>query len=369
MLTNLSLANDARYLIEVLAIIVFIVAIIQEGINLKEITLVLGLLGISLIIYLFSKNMQPTYFVLVAFAFRKEAISKIIKGFFIVYTILLFSVLFLLKMGLVSSIIQYNSISGLQKPSLGFEQANALGLVLFIVLISNLYLKSIKERTKDEKFTLRVIDYSFQIFLIYLLYVSGMRSAQFAVLIAYVYYFILKIKNQKSKRKIMISLTYLLTISSVLFSIFSINNQVLTQGSFWYNLDALLSYRLSMGYLYYLQSGLSLFGKPFASISTNLYQTNITVDNVFQHALFNLGIIFCIGALIYFSLIIKKVIEKNQLTLLIPLVSFFVYGLGESSILYFYAGFIFYFAPILYQSYLDINNHQELTKIKLEEEI
>ncbi|EQC54525.1 hypothetical protein LLT5_08825 [Lactococcus cremoris subsp. cremoris TIFN5] len=116
-------------------------------------------------------------------------------------------------------------------------------------------------------------------------------------------------------------------------------------------MDGFFSYRFSMGYLYYLKSGLSFFGKPFSYLDNNIYQINITVDNFYQHVLLNLGLVSFFAILLYFMFTLNYIFKKNQLTLLIPFVSFIIYGLGESSIMYFYAGFIFYFIPLFYKDY------------------
>lgn len=353
-LTAPTLVYYARFLIQFLGIIIVLIEIIKGETSSKEILLFFLLLSLSLVTYLFSKNMQPTYFTLIAFSFRKESISRIIQGFFATYTFLLVSILLFLKLGIVFSVTQYNSISNSVKPSLGFVQANSLGLVLFIIMASYLYIKTKKNEQKNSKRILKFVEFLFEFAIVYLLYLSGARSAQFAVLIAYFYYFIMKIKDKNLMRAILVNFTYLISISSIALSLFSINKQVLSQIGIWHRLDMFLSYRLSMGYLYYLKSGLSFFGKPFSSIDSNLYQINITVDNFYQHALFNLGFIsFCV-ILIYFIFTLKYIFKKNQLTLLIPFVSFIVYGLGESSILYFYVGFVFYFVPLFYRNYNEI---------------
>ncbi|WP_259743681.1 hypothetical protein [Lactococcus lactis] len=328
-----------------------LVEIIKGGTTLEELFVFFLLFSISLIIYFSSKNMQPIYFLLISFSFRKESISRIIQGFFITYTLLLVSILLLLKLGIVFSVTQYNDISNTIKISQGFVQPNSLGLVLFIILVSYLYIKTQRNEEKENKNILTFVGLFFEFVIVYLLYKSGVRSAQFAVIIAYSYYFIIKIKNKEMKRKILVSTTYLLFFSSILLSLFSLNNKVLSQSGIWHSLDGFFSYRFSMGYLYYLKSGLSFFGKPFSYLDNNIYQINITVDNFYQHVLLNLGLVSFFAILLYFMFTLNYIFKKNQLTLLIPFVSFIIYGLGESSIMYFYAGFIFYFIPLFYKDY------------------
>ncbi|WP_311928652.1 hypothetical protein [Lactococcus lactis] len=328
-----------------------LVEIIKGGTTLEELFVFFLLFSISLIIYFSSKNMQPIYFLLISFSFRKESISRIIQGFFITYTLLLVSILLLLKLGIVFSVTQYNDISNTIKISQGFVQPNSLGLVLFIILVSYLYIKTQRNEEKENKNILTFVGFFFEFVIVYLLYKSGVRSAQFAVIIAYSYYFIIKIKNKEMKIKILVSTTYLLFFSSILLSLFSLNNKVLSQSGIWHSLDGFFSYRFSMGYLYYLKSGLSFFGKPFSYLDNNIYQINITVDNFYQHVLLNLGLVSFFAILLYFMFTLNYIFKKNQLTLLIPFVSFIIYGLGESSIMYFYAGFIFYFIPLFYKDY------------------
>ena len=129
--------------------------------------------------------MQPIYFLLISFSFRKESISRIIQGFFITYTLLLVSILLLLKLGIVFSVTQYNDISNTIKISQGFVQPNSLGLVLFIILVSYLYIKTQRNEEKENKNILTFVGFFFEFVIVYLLYKSGVRSAQFAVIIAY----------------------------------------------------------------------------------------------------------------------------------------------------------------------------------------
>lgn len=350
-LTAPSLVYFSRHLIQILPIMIALVEIIKGGTTLEELFVFFLLFSISLIIYFSSKNMQPIYFLLISFSFRKESISRIIQGFFITYTLLLVSILLLLKLGIVFSVTQYNDISNTIKISQGFVQPNSLGLVLFIILVSYLYIKTQINEEKENKNILTFVGFFYEFVIVYLLYKSGVRSAQFAVIIAYSYYFIIKIKNKEMKRKILVSTTYLLFFSSILLSLFSLNNKVLSQSGIWHSLDGFFSYRFSMGYLYYLKSGLSFFGKPFSYLDNNIYQINITVDNFYQHVLLNLGLVSFFAILLYFMFTLNYILKKNQLTLLIPFVSFIIYGLGESSIMYFYAGFIFYFIPLFYKDY------------------
>lgn len=233
-----------------------------------------------------------------------------IKYDLIFRTIILVIMIFLFYQGIAPDVTSlYNNQI---RHSMGFQNVNHLGMMVFIIVMEIIYLTSAN---------LNILQYIYCIFLlIFTDITSGSRTAEFMTIISLMFATLYKVNpNLFKKKSVKIFIKHCSVICSIITLLFVYLYKIGTEIGLHF--DRLFSGRLSNILFYYDQFGITLFG-------TDVSTATRTNDNFYAYCLLTLGIITFIFVIFFCYKMINE-IYKNNIPLAITLACFMLYGLSE----------------------------------------
>lgn len=269
---------------------------------------------LSLIALLLNGRVSLNFLVIVFFCVCVSyPIDTIIKSAFKVNIILIIFMFILIKLNIANNIV-YVSTMGRLRCTLGFENPNAAALfyssAIYLFLVSG---KKIKKISIVLSFIATVILY----------YYTNTRTLLMALLIFIVLESLfLDLEQEKNLRKMQTLMSKFLSIFVDMLFIFNIASVFMIEK--FMRLDSLLSFRISFLSKMINHCGLRefLFGG-----------TTEAVDSFYYMLLFQYGVFVYIFVAILNHIAIKKMIDKKKFKYIPLLVSLFLVGIMESSLL------------------------------------
>ena len=135
----------------------------------------------------------------------------------------------------------------------------------------------------------------------------------------------------------------------VVFSIITFSDTVNAVGSFLYNLNQLFTQRLKLNNYFYHLYGVPFLGQKVQyNLVTTVSDNYAFIDNAYVKSMINFGIVYTTAYCSYIIILAKKIITKKELGLLIPVVSFIVYGVVEQGFLQYWVNFTMLFSGIFF---------------------
>lgn len=342
-ISNLTL--NTQIVIRIVPIILFLISLFEKSISVREALNWFIIIIIALIIYYFSRDGMPLYLILVVFSFRHDELIGVMK-IYLISNILIFIIAFILgKIGILATTTT-DTISGILKDTVGFRNPNTDGMIIFTIITTMLSIKS--RIVKKNNIYKILLFWVLQLFLIYLLVKSGARGAEVGVILSYFIYWLNLVLNNK---KLLGYISYIIIAVSLIFSYVSITSSVYTTGSLFYKLNGIFTGRIGLNYLFLNYYGVKVFGQSihYSTISSST-QVYWYLDNSFIKILINYGFLFFVLFISYYIFIIFLALKKKEYYLLIPLVSFFAYGVVEQALMLYYVNLTALFLGVLYQA-------------------
>lgn len=292
--------------------LLFIVKIMISKFSLKSLTIFLGLIGLSLIIYIYSGELKIFEVILVIYAARDIEFLKIAKWtkFFLISAtgIVIISAI----IGIIPNYIFYRDDEGIRQ-ALGFTYVGQLNNIFLEIIFLDLF---IREKENKEFNMLRIIIYFFITYIIYR--ITDVRNIYYISLLFMILYIIKEKKKsffeKKIVQKIMIG-SYL-----ICFAISIIMSELYNPEITWQSkLNEMISNRLSITHSTLQEYSITLFGNyiPMYGVSSILngghsWSEYSYIDNVYIQILLKYGvIIFVMISLSYTLYINKSFKEKN----------------------------------------------------------
>ncbi|MDG4983285.1 hypothetical protein OGZ51_03880 [Lactococcus lactis] len=228
---------------------------------------------------------------------------------------------------------------GLTKQSLGFTLPNVLGTMAFSLITINLT-KLFLNKDKRRNYVILFI-------LFFLLYKSGAISAWIGTGTALVVSIIVYIVQSK---KILKTVGIFSIVVSIMVTLWFISPSVLSSNNFSYRLNDVLNGRIFFSYYYMLNTPVKMFGQAISNVGAYQlgYSIRVNLDSNYLYWLLKYGVLFSILSLIYLCLIITKSVDKNMKYLLIPIISFIIYGIVEAGQGLYYFNFTLLFSYIIF---------------------
>lgn len=340
-INNNFLTNNSNVLAWSIGIILFVISIFYTKFyTVKEIFFVCVVLIVGSSTTYFSKSSEPIMMALYVVSCRKIEPYNILKILFVVNLILFLTNFVLYRMGIL---IDFQNFS-FNKHSFGYGHPNSMGVSVFTLITISLSLlyKDYKEKKKITTWLLAL-----QIPLIALVITSGSRGAEIASLISFLFFFLILVFGEN--KNFLYGLVIFLLVAMILFSIITFSDSVNVVGSFLYNLNQLFTQRLVLNNYFYRIYGIPFLGQK---VEYNLVPTVINsyafIDNAYVKSMINFGILYSILYCSYIVCLTKKIITKKELGLIIPLVSFIVYGVVEQGFLQYWVNFSMFFSGIFF---------------------
>lgn len=337
---NILTKNSSSMALSIGVLLLILSFFYAKTISVYELIFIMGILFLGTITSYIVKGSEPVMMVMYVISTRKINPYQILKTIFIV-NLCLFSInYFLFKLNIL---MDYQNFS-IFKHSFGYNHPNQLGVSIFtLITISIVFLfKKINE--------CNVVQYRYillQIPLIMLLLQSGSRGAESATLITYSMFALLLIFKNRVKVTLWISIVVLVIVVS--FSIYSMNDSVNTVGSFLYKLNEVFTQRIQLNNYFYEKYGITFLGQKVEyTLVPNFASNYAIIDNAYVKLLINYGLIYSFFILIYNAALIKKLGDRRYLGLLIPLVSFIVYGAVEQGYLQYWVNFSMLFGSVFF---------------------
>lgn len=287
-----------------------------------------------------SRGTEPLMMALYIISSRKINPYDIMRVLLIVNIFLFIINYFLFKMGIL---LDFQNFS-IDKHSFGYNHPNQFGISIFSVITilmvatyNRIYQKGIL------KYGLLVL----QAPLLLLIFQSGSRGAEIATLITYLIFFVLLVAN-KHQNFLFLMGTFVL-MGAVIFSLYTTSSSVNTVGSFLYNLNQVFTQRLQLNNYFYQNYGVSILGqKVFYNLNATVGSNYAIIDNAYVKLIVNYGLVYTISYIGYIILIMKRVVLKKEVALLIPIISFIVYGLIEQGFIQYWVNFSMLFSGVLF---------------------
>lgn len=306
----------------------------------KEIVFVCFVLILGSITSFFSKASEPILMSMYIVSCRKIDPYKILRILFIVNIILLITNFVLFRMGIL---IDYQNFST-DKHSFGYGHPNSLGVSVFTLI--TISLAFLYKNYKEENI-LKIRLLFLQVPLIVLIIISGSRGAEIATLMSFIIFFLILFNNKDTR--FLFGLVSFLLISMVVFSIITFSDTVNAVGSFLYNLNQLFTQRLKLNNYFYHLYGVPFLGQKVQyNLVTTVSDNYAFIDNAYVKSMINFGIVYTTAYCSYIIILAKKIITKKELGLLIPVVSFIVYGVVEQGFLQYWVNFTMLFSGIFF---------------------
>lgn len=267
-------------------------------------------------------------------------LEMILKRMFLIQTMFFFSTIILNILKILPARVLLRN--GVIRSSLGFWHPNTPGIILLsllslsFILIDN-KLKRISLITFFSVVGAGLFTYTnsrSSLLLMIVVLVIGIANSLFSKSKFYVFNW-----------KFFIPIAFLcFTILSYLMSTWYSKGNILLQ-----KLNILLSYRLSLGYKFIKEYGISVFGRHIQYTSTVQGQGNLfsyqywVLDNVYLKILLNYGIVTIMVLVIYFTLVSLCLNKKQLLSWNAYFIVFIILGFSEQSVFnYVYNFFMLY---------------------------
>lgn len=312
----------------------------SKEISAYEIIFIIGVLFLGTITSYIVKGSEPIMMAMYIVSTRKINPYKLLKTVFVVNLCLLFINYILFKMNILMDYQNYSIF----KHSFGYNHPNQLGVSIFtLITISIVFLYQKINKNNIVKYRYILL----QIPLIILLIQSGSRGAELATLVTYGMFILLLIFKNRVRIILWTSITVLLFIFS--FSIYSMNDSVNTVGSFLYKLNELFTQRIQLSNYFYEKYGITFFGQKVEyNLSANIANNYAIIDNAYVKLLVNYGLVYSFFVLMYNIVLMKKVVDQKYFSLLIPLISFIVYGGVEQGYVQYWVNFSMLFGSVFF---------------------
>lgn len=225
--------------------------------------------------------------------------------------------------------------NGAVRHSMGFQNPNHVGIIVFIVIMEILYLS---------KMHLSIVQY-IVVFAILMVedYMAGSRTAEFISLIAIGLATFFTFRPQVYEKRMVKAIMcwggiICAALTAETFFLFKSGNAIAVV------VDKMLSYRITNIAFYYNRLGVSILGNNSLSV-------NRTIDSIYGFSFIVLGIIaFLIIMIAYYKL--ERILCQSNMTLAIIMFCLFVYGLSERLWMYVdYNIFMLAFAELIYHGF------------------
>ncbi|MCJ1968893.1 hypothetical protein [Pseudolactococcus carnosus] len=331
-------------LIFLFPMILFIVSMLFDGISIYEIIFFLLLFSICIIIginlgsgsgFLGTFIPIPMYF----FALRKIHPMDIMVSFERgICAALILTIFTYFMVDGIQVVIQDR---GLTKQSLGFTLPNVLGTVSFSLISINLTKLFLNKNKKNNIIIL--------LFLFFLLFKSGAISAWIATVTALV---IALVVHSIYNKKILNIIGVLSIIFSLSVTLWFTSSTILSTSSFSNRLNEILNGRIFFSYYYMLLTPIKMFGQAINNVGAYQlgYSIRVNLDSNYLYWLLKYGVLFSILFIIYLVLLVTKSVNKDMPYLLIPIISFIIYGIVEAGQGLYYFNFTLLFSSLIFMN-------------------
>lgn len=330
-----SIENNVKYIY----FLIFIISLVLNINYIKDLIYFIPFAVFGIISYSILKDTSVLGLFLVVFSLRRVEVYNILKIFLFTYWSLFATMVGFLFLRVTTNVYQISLSGEGQGWTFGFSNHNAIGRVLMIGCMINLVIRLV-EKKKYSKI------YSFfwwgsQIILYLMLFLTSSSSAIITMLISLMcYFFISKFSwIDKAKKAILLGWISCITlIGVVIFTLLSLTEKVFETDSLWYTLNKLMTGRIALGEINYKIFGLSIWGNPsFISSTENIpnYSLGFSynfVDNSYLFIMIRYGTIFLVILIVYYLVLIRKIVNKQLLPLFLPVISLIFYGFSENMI-------------------------------------
>ena len=339
-----SLDTDSQANIKLIVVVIeiglyifsFLVGLIYFRIN-SESLYILLLVFLSIFVYFITRDKSIALMAIAIFALRNFDQKEISKFFLITNVVAFFSIISLHFMGILQSVYSYSD--GTTKDSLGFGQANTLGVTLLVINVALMY--TYRERLLNWLVIfILAIDYIF-------LSVAYARSSILLIIISSLMFFALKYRffMKIGKNKLIYMFVFFLILCFAVSFLFSESRSLYVSGSFLSNLDQEMSGRLKLGQYFITNFPITFLGRYiqyYVPNSTNYgvdFGSYLVLDNSYLKLIINFGIIFSILISFWIFHIFYKNIQNDNYWIILPMLTFLILGITEQSMLYFWVNF------------------------------
>lgn len=326
-LVNIGILNSLNIYIQKLCLLIMLIFSVKNVFR-KGIIFWAYIIAVVLLIVFYSNNGMWNLITVFAFAFSLRGISfnRVIKIDLLVRATGFMMVIFMNLIGLIDSQIAYSN-RGYLRTSLGFNHANTLSLIILILCFEWIYLRFYK---------LKFTEYLFFSFIVYMLYfITNSLTSIIGIVCLLSFNIIARIV-----KKINIGYTPLSTILILVLPLSMLTSLFLSMhysslDSWIVKLNELSTGRIASMSSFYLEYGISLFGKPLELISTDAAeQSGVSaqvLDNGYMRLLLRFGIVITI---IFLGMLLKlnyRMLKHKNFAIASCLSAFFITGLMESS--------------------------------------
>lgn len=306
------------------------------------------LLLISSIFVFTSNSFIPLKLILLVVASSNIDFKDRIKFDFSIRAVSTIIMLLLFQIGLATDVISYfDDGSGTIKHSLGFSNANVLGLDIFLLCVEIIYL------SKKKKLFINII-ISMALMLAFYNY-SASRSSFISLIIFIIIAVIYRYKEKILKNKIVkyIAIFSPTIIGAIIATVYlyTVNHVEIGQ-----QLDLYTSGRITNIRLYANNFPINAFG-------SDITITEKTCDVAVVYILYSFGVTGMVLYLFGFTKLIHHLYKQNDTLLAMVFITFLVYGMSEK--LWLYADYNIFMTAFSYVLY---NNTKE-TKKKISSDI
>ncbi len=311
--------------IQILVGTIFLIKIIfVDKHRLKDLLIYFAIIVLFLINAYFADTEFLLFILLIVLASKNIDFKKFVQNDIKIRILLLFIIIFLCLIGFLPNFSRI--INGIYKQSFGFAHPNVLCTYVVTILLEILYLNK----------KINLIYIIFNIFILSVLYYfCNSRTSIYAYIIVFIMYIGIKNKEKFFNHKKISRLFCGLPIILFLLSIFCIYLYGI-KNEFIIILNNLLTTRISSGYRFFSNYGITLFGSPIKTISTRaalLSGVSIdTIDMGYLKIAINNGLLISlviIGVLVFLQ---KNAIKTNNYKILLISTYFIIVGFAEANI-------------------------------------
>ncbi|MBZ6001562.1 hypothetical protein [Leuconostoc gelidum] len=337
------LTNNANKVALFIAIALVGISILYAKVYSRgEIYFIVTVMIIGTVTSYLAKGLEPVMMSFYIISSRRINPYDILKVLFIVNIMLFITNFMLFKAGIL---LDYQNFS-ISKHSFGYNHPNQMGISVFsVITISMVFFYQKRKSQNIIKYLLLL----FQIPLLLLIQQSGSRGAQIATIITYLILIYLLFTRNREHSILLFLMSISVLIVSLLFSLYTMSDSVNTVGSFLYNLNQLFTQRVQLNNYFFDNYGFNFFGQNVSYNLTATVSTNYAIiDNAYVKLVINYGVIYTVFYLGYIIFLVREIISKKQVILLMPMLSFMVYGLVEQGFLQYWVNFSMLFGGIFY---------------------
>lgn len=329
-------------------IIFFIKIVFVDKHNIKKILLYLLLIAIFLLNAYYSKSESLLFVLLVILSSNNIDFNKFVKYDMKIRIIMFLFIFMLFSIDLLPNFTRY--INGSFKQSFGFAHPNILCIYVVTILLENLYL--------NKKISVGFVFGNIITLVLLYIYCNSRTSIYTYILIFIIYIFVKnkdKIFNNRIVKLCLCSLPIILfMISFLCIDLYGKNNQFVKE------LNKVLTTRISSGYRFYNNYGISMFGTKIKTVSTRtalLNNTSIdTLDMGYVRIAINNGLIISLIVIVLFVVMQKRAIEIKDYKFLLICTFFVITGFAENN----FTNIVFNFSLASIFYILDYNNKNKL---------